>query len=41
LDDFFDRERQAERKQEFRDMTVTVNPSQAKSLDCRPERPCQ
>ena len=22
-------------------MTVTVNPSQAKSLDCRTERPCQ
>jgi hypothetical protein len=32
LYDLLDREGEAERKQEFRDMTVTVNPSQAKSL---------
>ena len=41
LNDLLDREGQSERKQELRDMTVAVNPSQAKSLDCRSERPCQ
>ena len=36
LHDLFNRERQAESKQKFCNMTVAVNPSQAKTLDCRP-----